>query len=394
MRVLVVLFALMLVVLPAAAQEDTRPRLLRVLSAAPDTTAIRNANVIATFVDYQATLALRGIQSPPISDLSGEGELPTPLSMALAFGPEVITRTFPYAAEMSGVLGFDFFDIGQAAEIGTAPANALILTGSFNAQAVIDAHLARGYTQEDGESGIVLCGTGGCEGGASINLANRNGANPFGGSMGKSEPLIVNSRRILNAQFLPLLNRMSEAAQGRIPSLADAKDVQAVAYILSYRTYVSAVILVSPAAVSIVDATASSGRFSNFMGRLKKLPPLPPYSLIAISNSADAEYEYGDLLLIYPTLDSASRAYESIMSRLDVVESVTVQGRTVEQRLNEVGEFMPPQVVTDEKTNFSALQLTVRSPLSNAEPADFSRAFRYFYQMLTERDTVLIIPTE
>lgn len=398
MRVLAVLFALLLVIVPTAAQNDaltdTRPPLLRVLSAAPDTPDIRNAGIIATFADYEAALALRGVEAPDsfgeLAALNGAAQNAL-LRVLPAAQPSIFDGFASYLAEMPNAVGFDFFDIAQAAEIGVPPGNAFILSGEFDPQAVTDAHLARGYSAQTDEFGTTLCGAEGCENGDTTDFANRLPANPFGGNLGQSQPLTVNDSLILNTRLFPLLSSLSAAAQGRIPSLADAKDVQAVANILAYRGYVSAVILASPNIVDIMDATASSGRFSNFMGQLESLPPLPPYSLIAISHTADADYEYGDLLLIYPTIDSASLAYESITARLEVVESVRVQGRTIEQLLNEWGEFLPPQVVTDEKTNFSALQLTVRSSLETGEPA---RAFRALYQMLSVRDTVLFIPTQ
>jgi len=401
MRVLVVLFALLLIIMPVAAQNDApannRPALLRVLSAAPDTPDIRNAPIIASFVDYRAALASHGINAPAsfaaLENLSRDAQSNLIQSLPTT-GPESLLRSFLLLGDMPSVMGFDFFDIAQAAEIGAVPNSAVLLTGDFDPEAVTTAHIARGYTEQPDDSGTLLCSADGCEDGDGMNLANRLEANPFGGNLGQSQPLVVSDQRILNTRSFPLLRQMSEAAQGRIPSLADAKDVQAVANILAYRTYVNGVVLVSPATISILDATASSGRFSNFMGRLQALPPLPAYSLVAISYTADETYAYGDVLLIYPTLDSASRAYESLTARLEVVESVTIQGRTIQQLLDETGEFVLPQVVTDEKTNLSAVQFTVRVPLDEAEPADFARPFAVFYRMLVQRDTVLFIPTE
>jgi hypothetical protein len=402
MRVLAVCCALMLLmVMPIVAQDDpptdTRPPLLRVLGAAPDTEDIRKAAIIASFADYQAALALRGLETPTSYadfEASDDETRQTVLFALPQVGPEALLRSFLFLGEMPDLMGFDFFQIAQAAEIGSPPANSLIFTGDFNAQTVIDAHIARGYSAISDDFGTLLCPEDGCESGAIMDLGNRQNANPFGGAMGQTQPIIVSDARILNARFYSVLAAMAEVIQGQTRSLADSKDVQAVANILAYRQYVSAVVLVSPAAISIVDATASSGRFSNFMGRLSALPPLPLYSLLSVSHTADAYYEYGDILLIYPDIDSASRAYESIVARLEGVESVRVEGRTIEQLYNEVGEFLPPQVVTDEKTNFSALQLTIRTPLETMDTGRFALAFNRLYRMLLERDTVLFIPTE
>lgn len=400
MRVLAVLMAMLLLTLsPSAAQgdSDTRPPLLRVLSAAPDIADIRNQSVIASFADYEAALALRGLEAPndltTLLDMDSDQRAPYLFSIPAA-GPEAFLRQFTLLGEMPAVMGFDFFDITQAAELGVPPMTAIIVNGAFDAQVVTDAHLARGYTAETGDFGTTLCPADGCDSGMNVDVQNRQMANPFGGDLGRSRPIIVNDDVILSTAAFPLLVTMSGVAQGRTPSLADAKDVQAVANILAYREYVSAVMLFSPIAVDVVDATASSGRFSNFKGRLDSLPPLPTYSLLAVSHTADAEYEYGDILLIYPDLDTASQAYQSIIARLEVVESVQVEGRTIAQLFGEWGEFLPPQVVTDEKTNFSALQLTLRTPLETENTDNFGVAYRRLSQLLFQRDTVLLLPTE
>jgi len=201
MRLFTVFFALLLVILPSAAQSDpdTRPALLHVLSAAPDTPQIRDAGIIASFVDYQAALALRGIDVPAsfadIQNLNPDAQ--TALLWALpAAGPQSLSRSFMLLGDMPDVMGFDFFDITQAAEIGAPPANAVILSGEFDSQAMIDAHLARGYTEQPDDFGVMLCGADGCESGDKSDFANRLESNPFGGNLGQSQPLTVNDSSI------------------------------------------------------------------------------------------------------------------------------------------------------------------------------------------------------
>lgn len=402
MRLFIVLCALItLVISPSVAQEeplpDSRPGLLRVLSAAPDIADIRTAPFIASYVDYQAVFAARGFDIPVDSATFMAMSSDSKRSIALALpqaGSDKFVKSFNVLDEMPAVTGFDFFQIGRAVEVGTPPANAVVLEGEFDTQAVIDAHLARDYTVAlSDDFGTTLCPADGCDSGMQMDLNNRNPANPFGGDLGQSQPLIVSDSLILNTRTYPLLVTMSGAVQGRTTSLAEAKDVQAVANILAYRQYVSAVVLISPAATSVIDATASSGRFSNFMRQLDSLPALPMYSLMSVSFTSDGGYDYGDVLLIYPDIDSASRAYESIVARLEVIESVRVEGRTVEQLFSESGEFLLPQVVTDEKTNFSAVQLTIRAaqdPEVGAAQSPFGRLIT----MVTQRDTVLFLPTE
>jgi hypothetical protein len=62
--------------------------------------------------------------------------------------------------------------------------------------------------------------------------------------------------------------------------------------------------------------------------------------------------------------------------------------------LTSAGEVLPPQAVTDERTNISAVWLSVQSPLTpEAEPEDFAKAYLRLIGALIARDSVLLVPS-
>jgi hypothetical protein len=392
----VMLAALLLAVAPASAQQsdpaDTRPLVLQLLDAAPDSPTLRQSPVLVNFIDFDAALALRGLErQPTASDVRADGQRYA-RTIGIS-GPQRLIGSFVLMDELPELVGFEFFDIAQVAEVGIVPQDAIIVRGTFDPEAVAAAHTARGYTAESDSLGVTLCPSDGCESGARINVGNRNPANPFGGDLGMSQPLIVTPSTLLNSRDFSVLVSLSGAAQGRTPSLSDDPIIQAAANILAYRPTVTAIQLLTPAAVEIVDATASSGRFANFAAVLETLPPLPPYALIAVAHTADDAYEYGDLLLIYPNAEQAYQANESLAARLAVINSVQTR-RPFIDLLTSAGEVLPPQAVTDERTNISAVWLSVQSPLTpEAEPEDFAKGYLRLVGALIARDSVLLVPS-
>ena len=97
------------------------------------------------------------------------------------------------------VVGFDFTDIDRAITFGTPPSNGTVLVGSFDPSAIGAAYAARGYTSSAAGEHALLCPEAGCDTGLALDLASIDPRIPFGGRLGRSEPLAVAPSDLLSS---------------------------------------------------------------------------------------------------------------------------------------------------------------------------------------------------
>src|SRR5690606_74600 len=125
-------------------------------------------------------------------------------------------------------------DMDRSLVFGNPPSMGNILEGDFDPAQIAEAFAARDFTENDFNGVPVWCGAAGCENGLQTDLANRNPGNPFGGDLGRSEPLaIVSDSLLANSASDGLVETMIGTYQGEYNSLADADDYQALAQALA-----------------------------------------------------------------------------------------------------------------------------------------------------------------
>jgi hypothetical protein len=217
--------------------------------------------------------------------------------------------------------------------------------------------------------------------------------NPFGGHLGRREPIFVGDGVLLNSPNDTLVEAMAAAYEGSESSLADAPDFQALANVLAEYPYVSAVMAVSPLSVSLLDPLAMTRDTEAAEALLADLEtmPLQPYQIAAFASVADGEREYGLALLVYVNAEAAQQAAASIDERLAALKSVRTQ-QTYADLLAETGTLEPAQVVADDATGLSAVVVRMTTPQPVNEEVDGQivashRGYVRFLQMLVLRDT-------
>lgn len=402
MRILLALCILLALAVTTVAQDETPPdaeptAFMRALSAIADTGVVQDGGPIVSYGANHEALLARGLPvpanwgffellgSPPavLFSLSGAG-------MADML-PNIVRGAPDYAA----TVGFDFFQIEAAVEVGMPPMQGQILFGTFDTDAVIAAHRARGYTVEaGGEEGTLMCPADGCESGQQTRVAEVDPSNPFGGRLGQMKPLFVGNGLIVVAGDYALLQDLvapltisarSPSDPDRERTLADLPEYQALANVLAANPLVSAVMVFDP-----LDLQPDPGPDEDVVALLQA-SPLPPFDLFAIASVADADEGSEDAvaLLVYQDAADAETAAASIDARLALP---TVRGdRTYSDVYGEFGTIEPAQVVADEATGLSVVVLRVsgeRPPAENEEGLTVMshRAFSRFLQSVYMRD--------
>lgn len=385
----------------ATGTPDAEPSPFRqALALIPDTALVRGANILFSYADYHAALEARAIERPErLADYIEDREAVGPIFAALPqTGPaNLIIYLLNGGPDYPATVGFDFFEVAQAVEIGEPPERGQILLGDFSADAVEAAFTARDYAIErQDESGVLLCPEAGCDAGMQINFDNINHGNPFGGDLGRTEPIFTADGVLLDSPHFPLLEAMAAVYADSGASLADAPEFQAVANVLDEYPYVLSVNALSPLMLGTIDPVSiEEGQVQLSDGVIAQLEsaPVQPYQIAVIASTADDTNEYGLALLVYVNAEAAQQAAASIDQRLVAMSSFRQPTRTYAEILNDAGTLEPSTVLTDDATGLSVVVVRVTDALPLNEPDNLGMIpgshipFRRFYEMVISRDS-------
>ena len=387
MKILLIVVAMLWLAFTGAAQDatstpDTEPSpFLHALSLIPDTPAVRAGMPLFSYADYHASIASRGLTVPEsFSAREPRGNNDDPVVRALAGGAYTMLQyVWIEGANYPQTVGFDFFQVRQAVEMGTSPLPTQILIGHFDPAAIHAAYTQRDYEVErQDEQGMLLCPFGDCAAGMVSDPVNyRNPANPFGGAVGRNELMFVGNGVLLNSASTPELDAMIDTYTGSAPSLADDPAFVALANVLDEYPYVNVVTAYSPLELG-TPAVLAFTRDQGFVDRRTAAldaNPISPYAAVALASTADSENEYGLVLLVYANADAAQDAAAALDNRLAMLESINVLQSSGEQKTfaeiyNEAGTLAPAQVVTDDATGLSVVVVSVSAPIPSNEAVD------------------------
>ena len=381
--VLLLLLLLTFGSVPTFAQTNESP-LLQMLARVPDTPSARE---YISYVDYKALLAARqGVPqittweqlSTLLSSKSKEGRLAMAALQGIQSGPEFYARYFMQAGDAPSVVGFDLLTIERAIEFGSLPDSGDILEGSFDAQAVAAAHEKRGYTSSDLNSLTLLCPAAGCDSGKQLDMAQINPANPFGGELGRSQPVLVGDNLVASSPNIDTVRSIASAIADPSTSLADQPDYRAAAEAISANGTLIQSYLIRPADIQSAAAIIATSRLS--AAQIKRLTdqlradfvPMPAYNLIALADIATDSEQQALVALVYTNQADAEAAAALFPDRLGKYTSLATQ-RVVSDLLTERGVTSVDTSVYAASTKRSVLVITLHAPLpSSAIPADGS----------------------
>lgn len=188
----------LLVVLPVHAQvdaDDTANALLDILALVPDTAKFRKMITSFTgYIDYRAVE--EGRQTPVHPESFSEFEALNNEQRAIWFAAAGRMATGPplfqylrQAGGMSEAVGFDLFDVDHAMKYGQPPGDVTILSGAFNIDA-IESALREEY-KEHNFGGVSVWRRSDGKSDSSFSSKERNLANPFGGHLGRKQPIAI-----------------------------------------------------------------------------------------------------------------------------------------------------------------------------------------------------------
>ncbi len=370
---LLILLGLILV-LPAGAQDAVELPLVRLLALVPDVPELRLT--LVSYADYRAMEAVRGIDTPTAEDFTNLSELSAQwfaASMGLSGGIP-LHYLLLYLEHMPSMVGFGFFDIDRALIFGNPPAMGTVLEGSFDRDSIAAAYSTRNFTENMIEGITVWCGPAGCDSGTRVDPAGRELGNPFGGDLGRKEPLAVFSETLLaNSAVLGVVEAMIASAQGEQRSLADSLDYGSIAEALHAAGTVAQVQFVNP--LEFTDSTVIM-QFQNGQGDavyreiISDYGPLPPFALAALADVGTEDSQIAIIALAYANPEAAQHGAEEVAARLSTFVSPRAQ-RPFSDYLDDLDAVIGvPYVYESETTGWAVAIVPVHYPLPSNEPSE------------------------
>jgi hypothetical protein len=311
------------------AQSDDLPSIFRPLSAIADSPLSRD---VISLVDRDAIpLAYPDARKPSstsalVNALIGQENVTQGEAVwALVFRGllDETAQTVTLSEDLPEALGIEVLQIGQVATFGSPPANGTLFTGDFDLHAVYSALAARGYTTEDE---LLWCYEGDCTNGLQVNPGQRNPANPFGGSLGRTQPVIVAPGLLYSAASEDVVRSGAAAAAGEVRSVADVPVYRAVAAALASQGVVLQTTFLDGR--SLLESSLMNLSI-HLSGTPQPLPagiaPIDPYILYAVADVVTPADQAGIVAFAYASEASATAALEQMAYRLTVLNSQTLE---------------------------------------------------------------------
>jgi hypothetical protein len=388
----IIALVVILVVIPVRSQETTEDQhpLFEMLSLAPDVPEVRKVQgVVVNYVDYRAALASRPGAAQPQSweefeALRNADDPSLHLWIAALNGlrSEFLMVSLVQADEMPEAVGFDLFDVDRSVVFGEPPWTGQILTGDFDADAIRSAFGANGFVEHQLGGLEVWCGVDGCDRGLDVNVAERNPANPFGGQLGRKQPLVITpDTSLFSSGSLEVVENYMAVYNGDLPSLLDTPEYRTAAEAITQNGTLIQAQFINPALFSVgnpldlmVSPDLSASESAAERERLaENFVPLPPYSLLVLANVVVApgdSYpdELAQVVLVYDDEADAQAAVDALPTRLSTYTSFTFDKPLVELIEERGATIESPYRYTSTETGQTAVVLMLRAPVPPEEP--------------------------
>jgi hypothetical protein len=362
-----------LIAVPAAAQDADEPSLLRrMLGYVPAArVSLLEPSYSLSYTDYALVYsALEGL--PPITTTAdfmaifeaGDDAWEAWLANSFRINTGMPLNEIMSSDEAVPLLGFSLIDVDQMVLFGQPPSMGLVMHGDFDFDAVHWALRERGYEVVSDGGVEMYCPEGDCSLTTTIDLANRDPANPFGGTFGRREAfaLVPDAGLILNSADAQVVADMLAAGAGTVAAAVGEA---------AHAAMVSALELVGG---QIAQVQLVTPQLPDPMAEPVEYPPMAPFALGAlVDRHVDASSTSTEVVLIYPDTAAVDGALEGFMERMLAftadesialrIESVGSDGGGVEVLVLDDGRAALRYAFTYPYPEVAALERTGPAPL-------------------------------
>ena len=403
------------------AQGGSGAALLEALARVPDTAAARES--LVSYLDQETLVATRPGAAQPASVAEALALLETDdpaasLWLAAFMGANSGDAGLVHALFMADgwprVVGFDLLDVDRHLSFGTPPSDGSVLLGAFEPQAIADAFASRGYTASEAGDRTLLCGAAGCDTGMDVDLAKADRSLPFGGEIGRSEPVAISGQEILNSADLATLEAMLAAADGEATSLADDPAYRALALAgdpavpLIQATFLPGGMLGLGPDIYQILGRQLLGRSPEAVAKLtaqlmaqldETFEPMPAADAVAILDGATDTEQVVTIALAYADEADAAIAADVLPRRLETLPAASYEVALAELLADRGATSVAGSVQPAGEGTSAVARIEVRAPLADSEvdaatgqPAPSSSLYRLFIDLVQRRDLLWLVP--
>ena len=270
--------------------------------------------------------------------------------------------------DQESLIGVSLFDVAQAATWGQPPPQVTLLQGVMDPAAIEAAYAARGYSVSPAGDFTLFCAPAGCDEGMSLDIDSRNPGDPFGGEIGRAQPVLFASGaaggQLISSPVLDALGASTAAAAGDDPSLADSPDIQAAVHaVTGDGTLLQAYFLTGKSFGPSPDAADA----------------LPAYGLAVLAETDTPDGRIATVTLVYPALADAEVAAEALEARMESIPSVR-RDEPITATLKDLGMLFSVTATEDASTGLGVAQVAFRAP-----EGEYT-AYRLLAQLFMGRD--------
>jgi hypothetical protein len=300
------------------------------------------------------------------------------------------------------IMGFDFFDVDRALEYGELFQTGVVLQGDFDTDAIEAALTSRGFVREEPLAGFPLwCSDAGCEGGAEVDLPARQPADPFGGDLGRRQPVLNPPGFLLSSPQYSLVEAHAEVISGERSTLADLPDYQALVEATTREGIFIHAWIINPLLIGSVSDTITalvgpSAQEALLAEMEAAYIPIQSYSLLMIADTATETEQIAYVALVYDDQVAAQEAAFVIPGRIAAYTSIVAR-RPFTDLLEERDLTFPiAEIYASESTGKFLVLIPFRGPIAGDEPLEddlpgqlpvSSMAFRLLVNMISRADT-------
>jgi hypothetical protein len=274
-------------------------------------------------------------------------------------GPDALQYVFASVERMPEVVGFEWISaVNRSLEYAVPPYTALILNGTFDADAIGAALSARDFEQTD-VSGVPVWSR---FDDAAMSMNDIERADPFGGRLGKAARIAVWPDYLANSAYWDATKGIIAAAQGEQPSLADNPDYRALAEAITapeglllqalFFNVADVGFLPENVSAALADQTAEDPT--------QTYGPLMPYALAVLADRQEGQDQVHLIGLVYPNAAVAGPAAEEVASR---IRTFRLPQRPDETLVERFGAQVSSRVYESETTGRAVAVVEVRYPL-------------------------------
>jgi hypothetical protein len=325
--------------------------------------------------------------------------------MGVATGSaHLLAGLFPSGTLWPETVGFDFFDIDRLMTFGDPPSDGLVLLGGFDPAAVGRALEARGYDDDPRGTRTLWCGQEGCDTGQQPNLADRDLGNPFGGDLGRAEPLAVSARDLLNSADMATLEAMLAAAEDEGRSLAADPAVRAIAGAVPGDARLVQATLLSDlsgldAGIAARFAESPDGATELLAELDEAFEPMPAWQRAAFADGATATEQVASVILAYASDEDAAVAADVLPRRYEALRSLVRDVPLADLFADRGVTSIAGRVVPASEGASAAAVIELRAPLAGDAPEPgsdrlpaSSQVYRLLIDLLFTRDLLWLAP--